>query len=177
MNIFLETNRLILKAPELSDFDDLYLLQTDPEVMKYIGEGVRSKQEVELSLHNAIAHYQKHGFSLGNVFEKESGEFIGRAGIIYLALDDTQPDIEIGYAFFKPYWNKGYATELSRALIIWGFANLPVNYLVGVIKPKNEKSRHVLEKVGMKYIKQSLYRGQEVAYYRIDKNAILAVDK
>ena len=57
MNIFLETKRLMIKIPDLSDFDDLYLLQCNPDVMKYIGEGVRTKQEVELSLQKAIAHY------------------------------------------------------------------------------------------------------------------------
>ncbi len=172
MKIFLETKRLIIKTPDLSDFDNLYLLQSDPVVMEFIGEGVRTKQEVAKSLQTAIDHQQKHGFSLCNVFEKESNTFVGRAGIIYLAFDDTQPEIEVGYALLKPYWNKGYATELTHALIKWGFENLSVDYLVGVIKPKNERSRHVLEKAGMRYIKPYLYRGHEVAYYQIDKNKI-----
>lgn len=35
MSIFLETRRLILKTPELSDLDDLIALRTDPDVMRY----------------------------------------------------------------------------------------------------------------------------------------------
>lgn len=170
MSKFLETKRLIIHSPELSDLDNLSVLQSDPEVMRYIGQGVRTKIEVADGMQHAINHYQKHGFSLGNVYEKETGAFVGRAGLIYLAFDDTQSDIEVGYALLAPYWNKGYATELSLALIKWGFQHLSVNHLVAVIQPKNDRSRRVLEKVGMRYIKQSLYRDIEVAFYQIDKN-------
>lgn len=172
MSIFLETKRLIINTPELSDFDNLYILQSDPDVMRFIGHGVRTKEVVAESLQVAIHHQQKHGFSLGNVYEKETGTFVGRAGLIYLAFDDTQPEIEVGYALLTPYWNKGYATELTQALIKWGFQHLSVDHLVGVIRPQNDRSRHVLEKSGMKYIKLSLYRDIEVAFYQIDKNII-----
>ncbi len=172
MSIFLETKRLIIKTPELSDFDNLYILQSDPDVMRYIGHGVRTKELVAESLQKSIDHQQKHGFSLGNVYDKETGTFVGRAGLIYLAFDDTQTEIEVGYALLAPYWNKGYATELSRDLIKWGFQHLSVDHLVGVIRPQNERSGRVLEKSGMKYIGNSLYNNIEVKFYRIDKNTI-----
>src|SRR5262249_26590870 len=104
MSIFLETKRLIIHTPKMSDFDDLYALQTDTEVMKYVGKGIRTREEVVSGLEKAIAHLDKYGFSLGSVYEKESGEFVGRAGLIYLAYDDTQPDIEVGYGLIKKFW-------------------------------------------------------------------------
>jgi hypothetical protein len=39
MNIFLETNRLLLKKPKLTDLEKLVALRFDSEVMKYTGEG------------------------------------------------------------------------------------------------------------------------------------------
>ena len=69
--------------------------------MKYIGQDVRTQPEIMIDLEKAIAHHAKHGFSLGCVFEKESGQFVGRTGLIYLAYDNTQPDIEVAYALVK----------------------------------------------------------------------------
>lgn len=171
MSIFLETSRLILKTPVLADLDDLYLLQSDPDVMQYVGKGIRTKKEVLKGLTLSIDHQEKHGFSLGSVYEKESGQFVGRAGLIYLAFDDSQPLIEVGYALVKSAWQKGYATELTKALIDWGFQHLTVNKLIGVINPLNERSGRVLEKAGMHFSKSSKYNGLEVLFYEIDKPA------
>lgn len=141
----------------MEDLDNLYAMQTDADVMKYIGQGVRTQTEVMDGLEKAIAHQEKHGFSLGCVFEKESGLFVGRAGLIYLAYNDTQPEIEVGYALIKSAWGKAYGIELAKALINWGFQHLNVNKLVGVINPNNEHSRRVLEKLNMNYVGRAHY--------------------
>jgi ribosomal-protein-alanine N-acetyltransferase len=165
----LETKNLMISTPQLEDFDSLYALQTDAEVMKYIGQGVRTHLEVMTGLERAIAHQEKHGFSLGCVYEKESGLFIGRSGLIYLAFDDTQPDIEVAYALTKTAWGKGYGLELANALIQWSFQHLSVNKLVAVIHPNHEHSRRVLEKSHMKYVGRALYGNNELALYEIHK--------
>lgn len=176
MSLFLETKNLIINTPELADFNNLYALQADADVMKYIGQGVRTDSEVMTGLKKAIAHQEKYGFSLGCVFEKEHGLFIGRAGLIYLAYDDNQPDIEVGYALAKTAWNKGYATELAKALINWGFQHLAVSKLVAVINPSNDRSRRVLEKVHMSYAGRAHYWNNEVALYEI-RNSRLDYNK
>ena len=172
MATIIETKRLVVNTPDADDLENLYKLQSDPEVMKYIGQGVRTMAEAKTGLERAIQHQLKHKFSLGNVYETKSGDFIGRAGLIHVAYDDSQPDIEFGYALLKKFWNKGYATELSKALINWGFENLAVKKLVGIIRPENERSRHVLEKVGMHYVGIENYNGIDVARYEISKNNI-----
>ena len=94
------------------------------------------------------------------------------AGLIYLGYDDQQPDIEVGYTLTKTAWSKGYATELSNALIHWGFEHLTVERLVGVINPSNEKSRRVLEKIGMNYVGRAHHWNNEVALYELHKPTI-----
>src|SRR5271170_5764727 len=101
MSIFLETKRLIIKSSTLEDLDDLCALQSDIDVMKYIGQGVRNPEDVKKWFEKSLSHYQKHGFSFGSVFEKKSGYFIGQAGIMYLDYDDSQSDIEVGYRLSK----------------------------------------------------------------------------
>jgi [ribosomal protein S5]-alanine N-acetyltransferase len=169
MTTFLETKRLIINKPDFSDIEDLYVLQSDPDVMQYIGQGVRSRDEVLSGLEKAINHQAKHGFSLGSVYEKDTGKFIGRAGLIYLAYDDAQPDIEVGYALIKAAWGKGYATELAKALIDWGFKHLAVEKMIAVTHPKNDRSRHVVEKANMHYVGLAYHWNNQVARYEILK--------
>src|SRR5690242_20383272 len=96
--IFLETKRLVIYQPAMEDFEEQCRLQSDVEVMIYVGSGARDQDDVYHGLVSAIEHQEKYGFSLGSIYEKETGNFIGRAGLIHLCFDETQPDIEFGYA-------------------------------------------------------------------------------
>lgn len=172
MSTFLETKRLIIKVPIAEDFDQLVALQTDPEVMQYIGRGIRSHEEVQIGLEKAIQHYAKHGFSLGCVVEKNTGLFIGRAGLIYLAFDDTQPEVEVAYALTKNNWGKGYASELTRVLIKYAFEKLSLPHLIAIVHPANEKSRRVLERAGMYYQGKRKYHQDNLPCYEILNHTI-----
>lgn len=167
MTIFIETDRLILKPPTPAELDNWYSLLSNSEVMYFISETTYTLEEVREKLNEAVHHYEKHGFSFGSVYEKESGRFVGGAGLVYLGYDDSQPEIEVGYALQKTYWGKGYATEIAAGIIHWGLTNLPVKRLLGVTHPGNLRSRTVLEKVGMRFLRNGYYHGMEVVYYHI----------
>lgn len=55
--------------------------------MKFIGDGVRTDQEIRDGIHKAVIHYEKHGFTFGVVYEKETGLFIGRGGVILSSME------------------------------------------------------------------------------------------
>lgn len=148
MSRFIETSRLYINVPTQSDIDSWENLHTDSECMKFLG-GPRDHNTILRWLETDIAHFKKHGFGLGSVFEKEKHLFVGRAGLIHLHYDEKQKEIEIGYILQKNNWKKGYATELVKTLIEWGFSHLTVNRLVALTKPENIQSRCVLEKAGM----------------------------
>ena len=168
MEFLIKTPRLILKPSTLDDFENTYAHQSDLDTMRYIHKA-RDREEVKASLDKSILHYQKHGFSIGSVFEKETGAFIGRAGLFYLGYDDTQTEIEVGYILNKKFWGKGYATELAKAIIEWGFQHLPINKLIAVIHPENEKSRHVIKKTGMEYVGRIYLYDKENEKYEIHR--------
>lgn len=172
MTLLIESKRLFIEVPSEAHFATFCEHQSDPHVMQYIGDGPRTSEEVRTGLEYVIKHYEKHGFTFGALIEKESNQCIGQAGLLYLAADDTQPDIEVGYRLARDKWSKGYATEITQEIIKWGFAHLPIKKLVAVIRPENEKSRHVLEKVGMHYVGRDKYHHHEVARYEIEKNQI-----
>lgn len=165
--ILLETKRLIVKSTSPDNLEKIYLLHSDPDVMRYIG--VKTREETHEFMVKMIQHQGKHGFSSGNVHEKETGLFVGRSGLIYLEMNDNQSDIEVGYVLHKQFWNKGYATELARAFLEWGFKHLPVSKLLATIHPENRSSRHVVEKLGMSYVGNAHYWGDEITMYEILK--------
>ncbi len=178
MNIFLETDRLILKAPQESDFEDLLRLRSDPNVMRYVGNGkIQTKEEVQRFLYIAMDYQQKHGFGFCSVFEKKSGKFIGQAGLFHLGFDDSEDEIEVAYRLAVQYWGQGYATELAGALIAWGFQHLPVEKLVALAWLDNIASQRVLEKVGMSHKKIIQFRSREIFHYEIYKNDAIELEK
>ena len=123
-NIILETKRLKVSIPTTNSFNNRYKLLSDAEISKFLGNGKpKTKSEVKELMQKNIEHYQKYGFCLFDVFLRSTGEFIGDAGLIYEALNSENKNIEVGYRLLKKHWNKGYATELARAFIKWGFDN------------------------------------------------------
>ena len=169
---FIETPRLLVKPPSEIDFEAYYGLLSDPEVMRYIGKGIRTREEARENLESQMNHFNKHGFGLWFVYEKQTGLFVGRAGLVYLEMKGDQPAIEISYALHQRFWNQGYGKELVKACIHWGFQHLSVNQLLAVIHPDNERSRRVLERVGMHYWGLKNYYQTEVAQYFIDKSTV-----
>jgi GrpB-like predicted nucleotidyltransferase (UPF0157 family)/RimJ/RimL family protein N-acetyltransferase len=172
MSIFLETRRLLLKAPKITDLDELVGLRSDNEVMHYTGEGgSQTKEQVQNYLNFALSYQEKHGMGFCLVLEKDSGNFIGEAGLFHLLFDDMQPDIEIGYHLHKKYWGKGYATELTKALIHWGFQHLSINKIVAAAYPNQIASQKVLQKSGFDFRGTKLTSdGTELFWYETYKS-------
>lgn len=173
MKIALETKRLVLKFLGTSDLENLIALRSDPDVMKYISDGsVHTAEQVKDFLFNlAIPYQEKHCIGFFAVFEKESGHFIGQAGLFHMGFYDKQPDIELAYRLHKQYWGRGYATELAKALIRWGFEHLNLNKIVSGAEPENIASQKVLIKAGFNCKGlQKWWNDREIFYYEIYNN-------
>lgn len=98
MNIILETKRLILKQPTLSDFAELLRLRTDPHVMQYIGTGdIQTESQVKEFIENAKPYSDAYGLGFYSVFEKETNDFVGSSWFISLGIYVNQPDIELAF--------------------------------------------------------------------------------
>src|SRR5579864_5081051 len=98
MNIILETRRLILKNPVASDFDELLRLRTDHQAMQFIGTGdVQTENQVKDFIDNAKPYSDEYGFGFYSVFEKETNNFVGQAGLFHLGFNIHQDDVELAY--------------------------------------------------------------------------------
>jgi RimJ/RimL family protein N-acetyltransferase len=158
----IETARLYLRQFTLNDLDDLYRIYSDAEIMKYIGKGVRTRAETESAIHNILKHWEQNNFGMWAVVHKTDCKTIGRCGLCFL---DKTPEVELGYALDKFYWNQGLATEASLASLNYGFEILQLEKIVAIARPENIASQRVMQKVGMKYEKNARYYESDVVYY------------
>lgn len=163
----LETSRLFLREIQTEDFDDLLRMNSDPEVMKYVGDGsTRDHAQMVRELDMLMSHYtRKPGLGIWATISKDSNIFVGASGLVHY---DNTPEIEVGYRMLKEHWNNGYATEASLGLLNYGFSSLGLKKIVSSAHVDNKPSRRVMEKIGMKHIDIRFHYGCLQAYYEIE---------
>ena len=153
MGTILETPRLILRHQVPADLDDLWALYCDPEITKYIPDAPRTRDEArdELEWHRN-GHPRNPDLGLWATIHKESGNFIGRCGLLPWLIDD-QDEVEVAYTIARAYWGQGLATEAAKEILQHGFEKLNLSRMVSLIDPENFASQRVAEKIGMAYEK------------------------
>lgn len=149
--MYLETQRLILRKFEETDAERLFLLDSDPEVMKYIGVPPLSDiSESENVIKMIQQQYLDNGVGRLAVIEKESGLLIGWSGLklITQEINGYNNIYDLGYRFIPEYWGKGYALESAKASLDFGFNDLKAETIYAHAHSENEGSNHILRKLG-----------------------------
>jgi RimJ/RimL family protein N-acetyltransferase len=155
MQVFLETERLLLRQFTESDVGNLHDLHGDPEVMRFINGGKTTPRDVieNETLPRFLRAYERfEGFGVWAAIERSTGEFVGWFEF-YPRKDAGPEEVELGYRLRRFAWGKGYATEGSRALVRKGFTELGVQRVVAETMTINAASRRVMEKAGLKYVR------------------------
>lgn len=165
--IILETPRLFMRQFIPEDAPDMFDLNNDTEVMKHVSDVPFKTVEDARDLIRNYDQYYKYGLGRLTILVKEQNTFIGWCGLKYL---QETGEIDLGYRLKKEFWNKGYATEACKACIEFGFKKPEINTIVGRTSKENPASIQVLEKAGMKYVKDFIYEGRPSVYYSIEKN-------
>lgn len=155
MQIFLETERLLLRRFTEADADNLYDLDSDPDVMRFINGGIPTPRDAiqNVFLPAFLRYYELFpAYGFWATIEKSNGEFLG--WFHFRPPEGSPPDEpELGYRLRKSAWGKGYATEGSRALIRKGFTEMGVRRVVASTYQDNIGSRRVMEKAGMTLVR------------------------
>lgn len=146
------TERLVLRHLEQRDFDALYALFNDPEVMRYY-PSTRNRKETQEWLDWVFNQYERYGYGLFAVEHVDTGEFVGQVGIIRQDWDG-RPDLEVGYMLARKFWGHGYATEAARAARDYAFAHFHPDRVVSFIRPENLPSQAVAKRNGMRILKR-----------------------
>jgi RimJ/RimL family protein N-acetyltransferase len=153
MDIFLATDRLLLRRFTDSDADHLVDLDSDPEVMRYLNGGrPTSRVHIERSVLPTILGEYEPESDLGvfAAFTRDDGAFIGW---FMLRRDGAGPrdEAELGYRLRQAAWGRGFATEGSRALLHHAFVTMGLNLVHAETMAVNSRSRRVMEKLGLRY--------------------------
>lgn len=168
MKVFLETERLVLRQFILEDTDNLFELDSEPEVRRWGNGGNPSDYKTiqKQTLPKWINYYEQYeNYGVWAVVEKLSNKFIGWFHL-YPAADSkfavdlnlvTDNEIALGYRFKTSSWNKGYATEGSRILVAKGFTQWNVSRVVSWTLLENKASIRVMEKAGLKFEKEFIF--------------------
>lgn len=171
MNI-LETHRLLLRRLEPGDLDALYALYRDPEIRRYYPEGTltleETKEELEWFLNGHPAHPE---LGLWTTIHKETGQFIGRCGLLPWTIDGRY-EVEVAYMIAKEYWGQGLGTEAAQAILDYGFEQLSLSRLICLIDRENLASIHVAENIGMTFEREGEDEKGPFLLYSISKQQL-----
>ena len=155
MDVFLETDRLVLRRFTAADLDNLVELDSDPDVMRYItgGRPTPREQVRDEVLPAFLAYYERFaGYGFWAAVDKATGQFLGWFHL--RPPEGANPDEpELGYRLLRSAWGKGYATEGSRALIRKAFTELGARRVYAETMAVNRGSWRVMEKVGMRLVR------------------------
>ncbi|HZP14080.1 MAG TPA: GNAT family N-acetyltransferase [Nevskiaceae bacterium] len=143
----LTTQRLTLRRFTHDDLPTIRRLNSDAAVMRYLG-GVQPPQKNDEMFNNRILkYYDEHpGLGVWATIERATGECVGFHLLNYIL---SGGDIQVGYRLFPQHWGKGYATEMSIALLRYGYEQLQLAVITANAHRENRASIHVLEKCGL----------------------------
>ena len=159
MNAWRRTARLALSEITPEHGHELYELDADPRVMRYIGAGrVRTREDVDEAMRRIPRAYALYpGLGTWRATRRDNGDFVGWFALKYVP---GTVEVEVGYRLRHAAWGRGYATEGARELVRYGFRELGLFRIIGITHPDNAASRRVLEKAGLVDAGMGYYYGR-----------------
>jgi len=157
------TERLTLRMIHPDDLDAYAAMCADAEVMRYIGEGGpvgRDRAWGQLAFF--LGHWPMRGYGMWAIEDRASGRLTGRAGFIH---PEGWPGLELGWLLARDAWGHGYATEACRAALAQGRAQFGNEELISLIRPDNQRSVAVAQRLGATLSRQVDFMGAPSRVY------------
>lgn len=186
--LVLETERLRLRPLSLEDHDLIAALQTDPQVMQYIG-GPLPEDAIPEKLETSVRRGAGGRIGIWCLEDRGSGEKLGTALLLPLPIEayDADPsqfvaeaypnaETEVGYTLLRPAWGRGIATEACRRLLKFGFEETSLGEIVAVTHSDNLVSQKVLTKCGLRPEGMRRAYCNDVPGFRITRAQWLALE-
>ena len=187
----IESDRLLIKPAQQSDFDFMHHMHSDLGVMKFIGGRILTEEETQEYLHLLFELYEKHKMGQFMVLVKDTMQPVGRCGYAYfygatkgdlmsyswglnaLANNPARvPLVELGYTFARESWGNGYASEAAKALFSYGRDVLGLNEIASLINQSNKPSLAVAERNGLTRKEDCLILGELSSVYSLPVDQI-----
>ncbi|HTI60539.1 GNAT family N-acetyltransferase [Mucilaginibacter sp.] len=166
MPLFIQTPRFVIRDFKPEEQDLFIAIFDDERVITHLPK--RSRKELTDLFQWALKDYAS-GSPLGRwgIFNNGDGDFIG---FCLLRIYDTDPGkIELGYALHQKYWGKGIASDMAQIMVAQGFMHTSASELVAVTTVGNIGSQKVLLKAGMTRMDNFVRDGEELAFFRMER--------
>ncbi len=143
----LNSERLIFRKFSIDDADDLLILRTDNEVMRFMDvPRFQSVLDSEKWIKETWESFEKQDGITWVIIDKSSNTFAGYFGFWRMIPEHCRA--EIGYALKPSFWGKGYMTETLRKMMEYGFHNINLHSIEANVNTENGNSIKALEKIG-----------------------------
>lgn len=167
MNIIVETNRLIIREFEEDDLVSLYKIESDSRIIEFIPwSKLSTLNECKRKIKRYINNYKKYDLNSWAVVERETNEVIGITQLIY---SNKIKGVELGTKLLPGYWNKGYASELSKAIVNYGLYELGIDEITAVTDVNNAGAIKSLLNMGMQLKRYGYYNGSESVFFSVKR--------
>ena len=178
----LRTERLILEPWRGERLEDFVSICADPEVMRFIGRGTTwDRARGEDAFARALERRRQRGFGRRSLIEESSGRWLGFVEInaVGPGVAGIEPDeLEIGWWLASWAWGQGFATEGAEAIRDEGFERFGLERIIGRFQPANVASGRIMEKLGMRYERDTTGRHDEaLSIYGLDRSTWLRARK
>jgi RimJ/RimL family protein N-acetyltransferase len=157
------TERLRLEPIGPEHAGDLWRLHHDDAVARWHG-GRWSQQKARDRAAGFARDWETDGVGKWIAYDRASGELIGRGGLSRQNVEGRQ-QLEVGWTVRADRWGRGYASEIGRAGLALAFDELGAGEVVAFTEPHNTRSRAVMERLGMRYARDILHRGELFVLY------------
>jgi RimJ/RimL family protein N-acetyltransferase len=174
-SVSLETERLRLTVPTLDDFEALYLMWSDADVVAQVLDRPLTEEEVWARLHRIVGHWALLGFGHWVVRERHTGTFVGELGFFRFKrnlgaeFDNTH---EAGWMFTRKSQGRGYATEAAKAALLWLEREHDGMETVCLIPPGNRASLGLAGKLAYAIEREVVYREKTMLILRRDSRRV-----
>ncbi len=150
-----ESERLLYRHAIMSDLEALFRIYGDPRTHTFnpVGPHLDIAQSRQ-SLERRIINTDKYGFNDWVIMAKERPDHIIGFGGVFVSEFNGKVTNNLGYRFEPDAWGKGYATELSIRALCYGFDEIGLQEIVGVVRDNHLASRRVLEKAGLRFLEK-----------------------
>jgi RimJ/RimL family protein N-acetyltransferase len=164
----LKTERLCLRPLGLGDAEAYAAVRCHPEVARWLppvaGEPVDA---VRGTIGRFAAAWQERQYAPWGVFLDD--RLIGHGGLNFVPEFDAT---EVLWALHPDAWGHGYATEVARAALAYGFGTLKLDLIFAITLPDNLASQAVMKRLGLTYRRRVDYRSfTDIVWYDIDRKA------
>lgn len=162
----LETARLRLVPLSARHFDDYAAMLADPESTRWVGDGEPlDRVSAWRSLAMLIGHWDLCGYGMWALELKDTGEFVGRAGLLH---PEGWPDVEMGWMLKPEHRHHGYATEVGEVILDFAWRHLQLQRVISMVRIGNDACDRVAERLGGEHIEDINFFGSDThvfAYY------------